>query len=391
MVLVSQVQHKKSLNFANQQKAYVLRHKKKLTYDKIAGQVVNLENKPSSANCVRRALLRFSTKKGYSTYKYDKCGRKPWKLTPEVKKWLVKRLLALRTKCICTSTKLQAELAREKKIQVDDSAIRRALREAGYFWLPRCQKRKYNKEYRVKRLALVNKLLRMGKKLWTECVLASIDGSVLSRAPSDPVDRHNHCFHGISHMYRKKSEAAKPSLAGEDPFADQVPLDHSLPIWAGISPLGVQELVIHPTKKCQVDEWVAAVHSDKMKAMTKRLQPKAKRPFVLHCDGERFLTAKASKAAYKKVGVELLTIPRKSPDLNPIEKFWGWLKKELRMRDLADLQKKRKPLGQTAFKARVRSVLRAKRTQTVAGNFAKDLLRVCRAVKKAKGHAVRGG
>ena len=77
--------------------------------------------------------------------------------------------------------------------------------------------------------------------------------------------------------------------------------------------------------------------------------------------------------------------------VNPIEKFWGWLKKELRMRDLADLQKKRAPLGQTAFKARVRSVLRAKKTQTVAGNFAKDLLRVCRAVKKAKGHAVRGG
>ena len=43
----------------------------------------------------------------------------------------------------------------------------------------------------------------------------------------------------------------------------------------------------------------------------------------------------------------------KSPDLNPVEMFWGWLRKKLRSMDLEDLRKKRRPLGKTAYTARV--------------------------------------
>ena len=90
------------------------------------------------------------------------------------------------------------------------------------------------------------------------------------------------------------------------------------------------------------------------------------------------------------MGIEVLKIPRRSPDCNPIEKFWGWLRRELKARDLTDLQKKRKPLGKTAYRQRVRAVLRQKKTQEVAKRFAGDMVRVCKAVVKAKGRAVKG-
>ena len=81
---------------------------------------------------------------------------------------------------------------------------------------------------------------------------------------------------------------------------------------------------------------------------------------------------------------------REALSCNPIEKFWGWLRRELKTRDLMDLQKKRKPLGKTAYRQQARAVLRQKKTQEVAKRFAGDMVRVCKAVVKAKGRAVKG-
>ncbi len=82
-------------------------------------------------------------------------------------------------------------------------------------------------------------------------------------------------------------------------------------------------------------------------------------------------------------------IPGKSPDLNPVEKFWGWLRKRLRRAGLKDLRAGRPPLGKMAFKARIKSICRGKKAETVAGNFAKGLRKVCKEVVKKKGAAGR--
>ena len=95
MPLVSQMQHPRSLDFANQRQAYLLHRDEKLAYSEIAKRVVNLKGKPSSAETVRRAVRRFNTKKGMSAYTYARCGRQAWKLTAEMKTWLVRRLRAL--------------------------------------------------------------------------------------------------------------------------------------------------------------------------------------------------------------------------------------------------------------------------------------------------------
>ena len=126
-------------------------------------------------------------------------------------------------------------------------------------------------------------------------------------------------------------------------------------------------------------------------AALRQLRPhKRTKPWLILCDIEGFLTSKEAKKAHAEKGIALWQIPPRSPDLNPIEKFWGWLRREMRRRDLQDWNAKRPPLGRTAYRARLRAVLRSKKAQGVAGRLAAGLLNVCKEVLKKKGAASRG-
>ncbi len=85
------------------------------------------------------------------------------------------------------------------------------------------------------------------------------------------------------------------------------------------------------------------------------------------------------------MGTTLWQIPAKSPDLNPVERFWGWLRKKLRAMDLANAVAKRHALGRMAYIARVKRVLKTMKAQRVASACAKGLRRVC-----MEGAATRG-
>ena len=76
-----------------------------------------------------------------------------------------------------------------------------------------------------------------------------MDGVVLSMPPTDRVDRLNSCKSGETHMYRKRSEAAKPDLSGDDPMSHQVPLSRAVPLWGGISAHGFSPFFFHGEKK----------------------------------------------------------------------------------------------------------------------------------------------
>ena len=113
-------------------------------------------------------------------------------------------------------------------------------------------------------------------------------------------------------------------------------------------------------------------------------------PWHVLCDNEKFLDAKDSQAAYTARGVVLWHVPPRSPDLNPVEQFWGWLRKELRRRDLRDALAKRPPLGKSAYLKRVRAVICTRKAQTVAGNIARSFKKTCREVVRKGGAAARG-
>ena len=136
-------------------------------------------------------------------------------------------------------------------------------------------------------------------------------------------------------------------------------------------------MLVHSTKKLTSEEWAAAVDGGKLKDAIKSLRPiEANGPWKVLCDNEGFLNTALSGAAHKRAGVKLWRIPAKSPDLNPIEKFWSWLRRKLRAIDLTDITKKRPVLSKMAYKARVRAVCRSKAAQRVAKACAAGLKKV---------------
>ncbi len=106
---------------------------------------------------------------------------------------------------------------------------------------------------------------------------------------------------------------------------------------------------------------------------------------VAHLDthSDRGATRTASRAC-----VRLWRIPPRSPDLNPSERMWAWLRKKLRTMDLADVSAGRPPVGKPALKARVRALMRTAAAKAAAGKYARGLRKVCADVVRRRGAAV---
>ena len=137
-----------------------------------------------------------------------------------------------------------------------------------------------------------------------------------------------------------------------------------------------------------MEEWSKAVREGKVTSALRFLNPKTKTgPWTILCDGEGFLRAKVSLAAYRAKKITLWDVPAKSPDMNPIELYWGWIRRKLRLMDLADLRLKRRPLGKSAYIIRVKNVMKTEKSQTVAKNFARRFRTACQQVLKRGGAA----
>ena len=76
--------------------------------------------------------------------------------------------------------------------------------------------------------------------------------------------------------------------------------------------------------------------------------------------------------------------------LNPVEKFWSWLRRHLRAMDLKDAMAKRPVLGKMAYRERLRRVVKSVKARTVAINTLASLRKTCKEVIKKKGAATRG-
>jgi transposase len=379
--------HPRSLDFRNQKKLMVMRDVREMEWKDIVPNLVNLQGDHPSESYVRKVYKDFNVKTGVRRNpKYAKCGRKPWKLTQDAKSHVLKTMLRLRGSSACTSTTLQRDLARVKKVKVSASAIRKFLISKGYHWLPRAQKRKYSPADRRARLAWAKQVNRMTVRALREKIALAMDGVVLTVPPRDPVDRHNFCMQGGTHMWRKKSEYAKPDLAGGDPYASQAPLSQSLPLWGGISANGFAVVTFHKYKKLNTSEWVALVRRGSVTNAIRSLRPAAPRgPWHVICDNEGFLGARLSQQAHRAAHVHPWHVPPRSPDLNPVEKYWAWLRRKLRAMDLEDLRKKKAPVTKAQLRIRVRNVCRTHAARKVAGACVAGLRKVCKEVIKKRG------
>lgn len=391
MPVISQTVHPHSLDYANQRRAMILRDVKGMAFPDIAKVVKNVSGGHPTARTVANTYQKFSVDKGSRAFKYKKCGRRPWKLTKDNEAFIIRRMIAIRAKGVCTAETLRRELARERHVQVHVSTVQKVLKNHGYKWLPRNQKRKYSKEDMATRLAFAKTIADLTPQQANEKLNLSIDGVVITMPPKKPEERKNYCVGSETHMWRKPCEANMPALAGANPMSKQVPIDRSIPLWGGISPGGMRVIMFHSTKKVSTDEWIATLGAGKLKAALQAVNPKRKRgPWTVVCDNEGFLHARVAKPLYDEQRINLCHIPARSPDLNPIEKFWAWLRKQLVAMDFADLKKGKGAPGKLAYRERVRRLCHSQRAQKVATSIAKSWRKTCLAVVKAKGAGVRG-
>ena len=192
-------------------------------------------------------------------------------------------------------------------------------------------------------------------------------------------------------MWRKPSEAYSDDLAAADPYTHQVPLDRAIPMWGGISQHGFAKVFFHPTKKVSTEEWVETVTKGSLKGALEELNPqKPNGPWTILCDGEKFLHAGSSQDAYRKDRISTMKIPPRSPDLNPVEQYWSWLRRKLISMDLQDLAQKRRTLSKFAYKQRINAVVKSAASKRVAGNIANSFRKVCQRVVSRNGGAGRG-
>ena len=391
MPLVSEMQHPESMDFKNQRKVVMLR-KEGVPWSAITEHVVKLDGQhhPSERSC-RRVFDEFNQTLGRRPYKYHRCGRKAWKVTTEIKTFLVRKLLSLRTKCVCTSSTLQRALLESKGVTLDCSTIRKVLKKKGYQWLPRSQKRKYSKKDRQHRVAFAKKFAKMSVARISKEYAMAMDGVVLSLPPTEGVDRENYCHVGETHIFRKVGEGGKPELGGGDAYDKQIPYARAVPMWGGIGAGGFGLVMFHKWKKVDTAEWARSVNRGRLIAACKAAQPDhGKGPWRIICDNESFLKAPQSRQAHRREHVSLCHIPPRSPDLNPVEKFWAHVRRWLRAMDLADLRAGRPAVQKTVLKERVRSLLRSVRAKRAAQNTFKSLRKTCKEVIEKRGASTWG-
>ena len=391
MPTVTENVHPRSMDFRNQRKVVVLRTVQNLPWDQVAEAVVARDGGAPSEKQCRRVFKEFNERLGRRPYKYHRCGRKKWKATKEVETFLVRKLLVIRQKCVCTSTTLQRELLQEKGVQLACSTIRKILIKKGYKWLPRSQKPLYSKKDKALRRDFARAVLQKTTAQLDRFFAMAMDGVVLSLPPANKVDRENYCRVGESHMWRKTNEAAKPELSGRDDYTKQIPYARAVPMWGGIGVGGFGLVLYHKFRKVNTDEWVKAVNAGKLTSACRATQAgDSDGPWRVLCDNESFLKTPDSKAAMRRARVSLWHIPPRSPDLNPVEKFWSHLRRWLRALDLADVTAGRPPVMKSALKERVRRVLRSAKAKTTARNTVRSLRKTCQEVLRKGGAATRG-
>ena len=245
-------------------------------------------------------------------------------------------------------------------------------------------------EKRMERVAFAKSVLRLSKEELDEKFCFAMDGTVIAMPPKDPTERMNFVRYDDEYVWRKPSETFLSKLGGHNDYPKQVPLPRAIPLWGGCSPKGFATVAFHAQKKFNKTTWPKVVQDGKLAAAIQALKPQRKTgPWEVLCDNEGFLATKASTSAMRAAKISMWSLPSRSPDLNPVERFWGWLKKKLKRMDLADAMKKRPVLGKTAYKVRVRNILKTKKAQTMAATYANSFRKACKEVVKKKGAATR--
>ena len=207
-----------------------------------------------------------------------------------------------------------------------------------------------------------------------------LDGVVITVPPKGLTARENWCRAEETHCWRKPSEAMVEELLAKNAYKKQGKLGTILPLWGGLSADGFAAVAWHANRKITAEEWAEAVDSGKLQEALEAVNPGRGAPWTVLTDNESFLRAPASERAHRNVRVRLWKIPPSSPDLNPVEKMWAWVRKQVVRMDLQDLRAGKPAVTRLGLKFRLQRLLRARKAHATARNIALGLKKVCREV-----------
>ena len=229
----------------------------------------------------------------------------------------------------------------------------------------------------------------MSKANLSKKLTMSIDGVVFTMPPDGKIDRDNFVKHGLEKIWRKPGEKLPKELEGKEDYFNQSGIKRCVPLWGGISSKGFAVLSFHARKKVRKEEWVRkVVKSGALKKAIDKLALNRRGPHHLLCDNESFLASSVVKKAHSKMKVKIWTVPPKSPDLNPIEQVWSWVRRRLRAMDLKDAKAGKATLTKEAYTRRIRNLVQTKTCQKISANIAKGFRKSCRMVVASGGAAV---
>lgn len=96
----------------------------------------------------------------------------------------------------------------------------------------------------------------------------------------------------------------------------------------------------HEYRKVDTEEWVDIVKAGNFIQARKDVSGKRVGPLCVLCDNEAFLHSRETKKLHMKKRISLWHIPPRSPDLNPVERYWSYVRRQLRSMDMRDIKEK---------------------------------------------------
>ena len=293
-------------------------------------RVLHQEGKVSCYELVKRYGHRYAersiyrhAKKPLNEVTFDKRHNnkgRPRKLTLRDERCIVRSLLALRRQRVQFSSRKiqeQAGLGRE----ISNRVIRRCLQRHGYKYRQSRKKGLLTARDLYIRLKYARKHIKhTPPQFWSEDIAFYLDGVGFAHK-SNPWQEAR----AISSMtWRKPSEGLKVTTKGRKEGSG----GRMANFFVAISHKHGVVMCKHHTWKVTGDTFAQLIREEFAGVFKKVGSTQGHRRFLQdNCPRQN---ARVAQRAWKKLGYEMVPIPARSPDLNPIENFFHLLRKKLR-------------------------------------------------------------